>query len=56
LDVLATVHRVIKNEIDKKAEKYLITFRHNYELGLVVTGCKKITRNTIKAAIGSPIH
>ena len=37
LDVLASVHKVIKNEIDKKTEKYKITFRANYDLGFVVT-------------------
>ena len=37
LEVLASVHKVIKNEIDKKTEKYKITFRANYDLGFVVT-------------------
>lgn len=41
LDVLATVHRVINNDIDKKAEKYQIKFRHNYDLGFVVTNVSK---------------
>lgn len=42
IDVLVSVHRVIDNNIDKKAENYCITFRHNYDLGFVVTGCEKI--------------
>lgn len=37
LDVLAFVHKVINNEIDKKTEKYQITFRHDYDKGFVVT-------------------
>jgi hypothetical protein len=41
LDVLASVHKVINNEVDKKAEKYQITFRHNYDLGFVVTNVSK---------------
>lgn len=42
LDVLASVHRVINNDIDKKAEKYQITFHANYDLGFVVTECNRI--------------
>ncbi|WP_144029131.1 hypothetical protein [Paenibacillus rigui] len=41
LDVLASVHEVINNEIDKKAEHYQISFRHNYDLGFVVTNVTK---------------
>jgi hypothetical protein len=41
LEVLATVHRVINTDIDKKAEKYQITFRHNYDLGFIVTNVSK---------------
>lgn len=37
LDVLASVHEVINNEVDKKTENYQITFRHNYDAGFVVT-------------------
>ncbi|SIR70700.1 VOC family protein [Paenibacillus macquariensis] len=37
LDVLASVHEVINNEVDKKTENYQITFRHNYDSGFVVT-------------------
>ncbi|MDQ0878831.1 hypothetical protein QFZ77_007490 [Paenibacillus sp. V4I3] len=43
LDVTASVHRVINNDIEKKAEKFQITFRHNYDLGFVVTECNRIT-------------
>lgn len=41
LDVLASVHKVINNEVDKKTEKYQITFRHKYDLGFVVTNVSK---------------
>jgi hypothetical protein len=41
LDVLASVHKVNNNEVDKKTEKYQITFRHNYDLGFVVTNVSK---------------
>ncbi|WP_082865731.1 hypothetical protein [Paenibacillus crassostreae] len=37
LDVLASVHEVINNVVDKKTENYQITFRHNYDSGFVVT-------------------
>ncbi|OAB42529.1 hypothetical protein [Paenibacillus antarcticus] len=37
LDVLASVHEVINNEVEKKTENYQITFRHNYDSGFVVT-------------------
>lgn len=47
IDVLVSVHRVLDNKIDKKAEKYCITFRHNYDLGFVVTGCRKIHEKLI---------
>lgn len=43
LDVLASVHRVIGDTPEKKAEKFRITFRHNYESGFIVTECHKIT-------------
>jgi len=43
MDVLVSVRRVLNNEIEKKAEKYLLTFRHHYDAGFVVTGCEKIT-------------
>lgn len=41
LDVIASVHKVINNEVDKKVEKYQITFRHNYDLGFVVMNVEK---------------
>ncbi|MFK0526043.1 hypothetical protein ACINKY_27920 [Paenibacillus illinoisensis] len=41
LDVIASVHKVINNEVDKKVEKYQITFRHNYDLGFVVKNVVK---------------
>ncbi|WP_222125216.1 hypothetical protein [Paenibacillus xylanexedens] len=41
LDVIASVHKVINNEVDKKVEKYQITFRHSYDLGFVVMNVVK---------------
>ncbi|MDQ0878868.1 hypothetical protein QFZ77_007527 [Paenibacillus sp. V4I3] len=41
LIVFATVHEVINNE-KMKAEAYQITFKHNYNLGFVVTECSRI--------------
>ncbi|HBU82393.1 MULTISPECIES: hypothetical protein [Paenibacillus] len=41
MDVIASVHKVIHNEVDKKVEKYQITFRHNYDLGFVVMNVVK---------------
>ncbi|WP_433945341.1 hypothetical protein [Paenibacillus sp. SN-8-1] len=37
LDILASVHKVRNNKIDKNTDKYQITFRYNYDLGFVVT-------------------
>ncbi|MED4731996.1 hypothetical protein P9597_28465 [Aneurinibacillus migulanus] len=42
IDVLASVHKVINNKPDNKTEKFQITFRHDYNLGFVVTGCQKV--------------
>lgn len=39
IDVLVSVHRVINSKPDDKAEKFRITFRHDYDLGFVVIGC-----------------
>jgi len=41
LDVLASVHKVINNEIDRKTENFQITFRHNYDSGFVVINVSK---------------
>lgn len=41
LDVIASVHKVINKKVDKKVEKYQITFRHSYDLGFVVTNVVK---------------
>jgi len=41
LDVIASVHKVINNEVDQKVERYQITFRHNYDLGFVVMNVVK---------------
>ncbi|MCP1357238.1 hypothetical protein [Aneurinibacillus migulanus] len=47
IDVLVSVHRVINSKPDHKAEKFRITFRHDYDLGFVVIGCQKIeVKNT----------
>ncbi|ADC52369.1 hypothetical protein BpOF4_21869 (plasmid) [Alkalihalophilus pseudofirmus OF4] len=43
LDVIASVYRVIGDTAEKKAERFQITFRHNYEFGFVVTDCQRIT-------------
>lgn len=42
LDVIASVHKVINNEVDKKVEKYQITFCRSYDLGFVVMNVEKI--------------
>lgn len=42
LTVVAKVHEVINNN-KMKAEAYQIRFKHNYDLGFVVTECIKIT-------------
>lgn len=42
LTVFATVHE-IKNNEKMKAEAYQIRFKHNYNLGFVVTDCSRIT-------------
>ncbi|PYY25954.1 hypothetical protein [Paenibacillus illinoisensis] len=39
LNVIASVHN--NNEVDKKVEKYQITFRHNFDLGFVVMNVVK---------------
>ena len=42
LTVVAKLHEVIDNK-KMKAEAYQIRFKHNYDLGFVVTECIKIT-------------
>ncbi|MNL81112.1 hypothetical protein D3C87_2081410 [compost metagenome] len=37
VDILASVHKVKNNKVEKKTDKYQITFRHSYDLGFVVT-------------------
>ncbi|WP_082927052.1 hypothetical protein [Paenibacillus tuaregi] len=37
LDILASVHKVRNNKIDKKTDKYQITLRYSYDSGFVVT-------------------
>ncbi|GIP22318.1 hypothetical protein J22TS3_25930 [Paenibacillus sp. J22TS3] len=37
LDILASVHKVRNNKIEKKTDRYQITFRYSYDLGFVVT-------------------
>lgn len=37
LDIVASVHKVRNNKIEKKTDQYQITFRHSYDLGFVVT-------------------
>ncbi|MGO4542869.1 hypothetical protein [Paenibacillus sp. 2TAB19] len=36
LEVTAKVHQVIDNEIEKKFDNYLISFRHKYDSGFMV--------------------
>ncbi len=43
LDVLASVHQVVENSPEKESQTFRITFKHNYELGFVVTECQEIT-------------
>ncbi|MGG1518644.1 hypothetical protein ABE504_24710 [Paenibacillus oryzisoli] len=51
LTVFAKVHEVINNK-KMKPEAYQIRFKHNYNLGFVVTECIKITDKKI----AGPLH
>ncbi|BAU28352.1 hypothetical protein DFP93_101432 [Aneurinibacillus soli] len=42
IDVLASVYRVINNKTEKKAEKFQITFRYNYDFGFMVIECQRV--------------
>lgn len=41
LEITVKVHDVVNLKVDKKFDKYIIAFRHDYDAGFFVTGVKK---------------
>ncbi|WP_020620790.1 hypothetical protein [Paenibacillus daejeonensis] len=39
--VTARIHDIVNQEIEKKYDSYIISFRHDYDAGFFVTGVKK---------------